>query len=113
MERSGAAEGEQRETARILTLLLQRETKIDGHVGVDDPHDARGRRDQIEPERRRDLLLDRAPRARFVELQRAGEAAGAAQRAKDDIGVGDGRRFAAAAVAGRTGIRARSCADRL
>ena len=67
VQRPRAAERHQRELARILALLLQREAQIHRHLGVDDAQDALGRADGIEAQRLADALVERAPRRRFVE----------------------------------------------
>ena len=98
----GAAEGHQREIARVVAALDRDHANAAHDVGVGDAQDAGGGRDHVEAERVwRMRLATRAARGRGVERHLAAEARLAAEPAEHDIGVGDGRPRAAAAVARR------------
>ena len=65
MQRTGAAEGDQREVARIVALLDRHEPQRAEHVLVDDVDDALGRVfDETDAERVGDLLHRLVRRAR-------------------------------------------------
>src|SRR5438270_12574055 len=76
-----------------------------GHVGIRDSQDAGSGGGDIEAERAGDARFDRACRRFGVEGQFAAEPGVGSEAAEHEIGIGNGRLAAAAAVAGRTGYR--------
>ena len=77
------------------------------HLGGGDAEDAVGRLDEIEAERLRDLVVERALGRFDVERHLAAEEAVGAEPAEHQVGIGDGRLGAAEAVADRTRRRRR------
>ena len=108
VQRPGAAEGEEREVARVVAARQAHHADRAGHAVVGDAHDRRRRRGRVEPERRADLReqrgADRLHRDRVLD----GEQPVRVEPAEDQVGVGDGRSRAAAAVADRPRRRARA-----
>ena len=105
MQRPGAAEGDQREVARVEALLHRDQPQPAEHVLVDDVDDPGGGGLRgLQPHRLGDLA-DGGARGVDVEGDLA---AGQRRRqvAEDDVGVGDGRLGAALAVGGRAGVGA-------
>ena len=106
MQRAGAAEREQGEVARVVAARQAHHADRAGHPVVGDAHDRQRRRGRVEAERRADLLqqrrLDRRQRHAVVD----GEQPVRVEPAEDDVGVGDRRPGAAAAVADRPRRRA-------
>ena len=76
------------------------------HVLADDVVDAPGRAQRLEPERLGDAVADRRLGRRPVERHRAAEEEAGVEIAEHEVGVGQRRPGAAAAVAGRTRIGA-------
>ena len=58
MQRPRAAEGEEREVARVVAARQGDQADGAGHAVVGDAQDRRGGRLGVEPERRADLVLD-------------------------------------------------------
>ena len=92
VQRPGAAEGEQREVARVVAARQRHHADRAGHVGVGEPEHGRGRAAGVEPERRgrsaSAKIAAHAPRRRPA---RRPPAAPPGQPAEHQIGVGDGR----------------------
>ena len=107
VQRARAAEGDEREVARIVAALHRDEAQRAGHVLVDDREDAVGGLLEREVHGVGDLLHGSA-RALDVERHLAAQEA-RRQVADDDVRVGHGRLLAALAV----GRRARLGAGRL
>ncbi len=105
MHRPGAAEGDEREVARVVAALDGDEPLRPGHVLVDDVEDALGRSMQVEAERVADLLHGRLRRL-HVELDLAAEEL-RRQVPDDDVRVGDRRVGPTLPVAGRARVGAR------
>ena len=63
VHRTGAAVGDQREVARVATLLRRDRAQRPGHAGVRDPVDPVGRLEHRQPERRRRRAPPPPPRA--------------------------------------------------
>ena len=112
MHRPRAAEGEQRQFARIEAALDGDGADGANHIGVGDLADAIGRGLDGEAERGAERLADRSPRRLDVELQGAARQPGR-QVAEHDIGVGHRRPRAAQPVADRTRVRRPPKAARL
>ncbi len=102
VQRTGTAEGEQREVARVVAALDRDDADGADHVVVDDGEDAARRLLQAQAQRPGDAGLDRRARALHVEGEGAAEQVGR-QVAEREMGVGDGRLDAAAAVADGAG----------
>ena len=108
VHRARAAEGEERELARVVPLVDRDEASRPGHLVVDDAHHGGGGFDRVEAERLADLLPhDPCNRVdvggRFE--PRDGPGVDAAQQ---QVGIGDGRLAAPPAVADGAGRRARA-----
>ena len=101
VERSGAAEREQDEVARIIAALQRHETDRARHFVVGHADDGGGDLVGAEAEVRADLLVEDVPHT--IELRRARDAEQPVrvQTAEQEIGVGRGRLVATAAVADR------------
>ena len=110
VQRSGAAEGDEHELAGIVAALHGHQAHRADHVGVGDLHDAGGGGDRVERQWRGHAVGDGLARGGGVQRHLAAEEERGVQPAEDQVGVGDGRRGAAAAVAGRA--RPRACAAR-
>ena len=106
MQRARAAERHDREVARVEAAGNRVRADRQRHVVVDDLEDPERGIGHAEAERLRHLLLDRLARQVRVELQVAAERQVGVEAAEHDLGVGHGRLLAAAAVAGRPGLRA-------
>ena len=108
VQRTVAAEDDQREAARVDAAARRRFADGVRHVGVHQPEDALGGLDHRQLERLRDARAHRGVGALGVEPHgAAGEAIGI-QVAEHDVRVGDGRLDAAAAIAHRTRLGARA-----
>ena len=104
---AGAAERQQREGREIDAALGREHAHLVGHAHVDDALDADGgRRARPSSSGSATCSCSAAVRRRDVERLRAAEEVVGIEIAADDVGVGDGRPRAAAAVAGRAGIGA-------
>ena len=104
MQGARAAEGQEREVARIVTTLDRDEADRADHVIVDDRKDAARGRIDAHPERLGDTGSHRAASLLLVEREAAAEQ----ERRKvpeNEMGVGDGRLVAAAPIAGGPGRR--------
>jgi hypothetical protein len=108
VDRARAARNDEDELARIVAALHRHDTECGRHVRVDDLVDTVGRTRDVEPERLRDVFLDRSLRSRTVELELTAVESLRVEVAKHEVGVGDGRQRAAATVARRTRLRARA-----
>ena len=106
MQGTGAAEGEEREVARVVAAGQRHHADRAGHVGVGEPDRGRGGVFRREPERRRDRVGKDRPQApqrhRFLDREERCRVEPPEQKVR----VGDGRARAAAAVADRPGIGA-------
>ena len=98
---TGAAEGHQRGEARVVAALHRHDADAAHDVGVRHAQDAGRGGHRVEPERVRDVRLDSGARRGGIEPQCAAEPRLAAEPAEHQVGVGDGRPRAAAAVARR------------
>ncbi len=105
VERSAAAEGDQREVARVVAapdrVLLD---GLDHRVGLDLQRVHR-RLLHAHVQLRGQVLLDRAAGGVLVELHPSAEQLGGGDAPEHQLAVGGGRLRAAAAVAGRPGVR--------
>ena len=101
----GAAEGDEREVARVDAAADGHERDALGHVGVHHPGDALGGGQHVGAQRLRQRR-QRALGGRDVERDAAAQEIPGIEQAADEIGVGDGGRGAATAVAGGAGIGA-------
>ena len=91
VQRAAAAEGHQREAARIDAAADRHQADAFGHLHVDHPMDAERRLAHRRAERLGDLFLDRPHGEVRVEAQRAAGEVGRVQVAEHDRGVGDRR----------------------
>ena len=98
----GAAEGEEREAARIDAAAHRDEPHPLGHVGVDDAMDALAPRPAGRCRARAAIGSTARLGRGAVEPRAAAEEARRVEVAEHEIGVGDGRGGAAPTVAGRT-----------
>ena len=105
---AGPAEGEERIAAQILSALDAVNARGRRHVLVDHAVDSPRRRDDVEPERSRHLLLDGPPGGVPVEPHAAPEKEIGVDVAEDEIGVGHRGQPAAEVVAGGTRIGPRA-----
>ena len=108
MQRAGAAGGDQREVARIETLLHRHLAHRQRHLRDRDLDDRLRGGDGVDLQRLGDLLGDAARGGIGVELHLTAEEVVGIEPTKHDIGVGDGRLGAAPAVADRARIGARA-----
>ena len=103
VQRAGAAEGEEREVARVVAARQAHHADRARHPVVADAHDRCGRCRCIEAERRADVLeqrgADRIHRHRMLDREQALRI----EPAKRQVGIGDGGACAAAAIADRPG----------
>ena len=100
MHAARAAEGEHDEIARVAAAVGGHGLHGAHHVGVGDEVDAVGRLDEIAAERRCNLVGDGAACGVEHRWARCRRRAPRVEIAQHDVGVGDGRLPAAAAVAG-------------
>ena len=112
MQSAGTAEGQKAERARIETLLEQAEPNRRGEACIGQGEDALGGALRVEPERARDMRLDRRPRALDIELQ-----ARRRGRIRHRAGLAPGSRPSPSAACRRRHSRPapdarRRCADR-
>ncbi len=105
---AGAAERQQREGREIDAALGREHPHLVGHAHVDDALDAGGGIHHVHPQRIGDVGLERGARRGEIELLRTPEEIIRVEKAAHEVGIGDGRQRAAAAVAGRSGIGARA-----
>ena len=103
MERAGAAEGEEREVARVVAAGEAHHPDRTRHPVVGDAQDRRRRLVGGETERASDGLLDEIADAGERHRGVDGEEALRVEPAEDEVGVGDGRPRPAAAEADRPG----------
>ena len=107
MQRAGAAEGDQREVARVEALLHRLGADGVRHVGVDDGEHALGSLVLVDAERLgevRERLVGALRHKRHL----AAEEVVRIQPAEHEVGIGYRRRTAAPAVAGGAGLGARA-----
>ena len=112
VQRPGAAEGNQREVARVQPLLHRLGADRVRHVGIDDGEHPLGGLVPVDTERlgeTGDRLVGAFGRQRHL----AAEEVVRVEPAEHEVGVGYRRRAAAAAVAGRAGLRARALGPHL
>ena len=107
VQRAGAAEGQQREVARVEAALDQHRAERAHHVVVGDLHDGERRLLRGAPKGLGDAR-DRLLRRCHVEGHLAAEEVLGVDAAEQQVGVGDRRALAAGAVAGGAGVRARA-----
>ena len=105
VQRAGAAEGAEREVARVEAALDQHRAQGTDHVVVGDADDGEGRVGHAAAEASGDAGDGRV-RGVGVEGHAAAEEVVGVEAAEDEIGVGDGGLGAALAVAGGAGCRA-------
>ena len=104
----GAAGDDQREVARVEPAADAHLADAGRHRDVDDVVDAGRRLDDSDAERPGEAALDRLLGGRAVEPHLAAEEGRLVDEAEHEVGVGDGRLRAAAAVAGGPGRGARA-----
>ncbi len=104
VERTAAAVGQQRKLARVITLHRDFLEDRIGHVGVHLAAHGERCRLQIEAGGFADVLADGALGAAPVQLDTPAGVVVRVEVAEDEVGIGRGRKAAAAAVAGRTWI---------
>ena len=107
MQRARAAEGQEREVARVEAALDQHRAERAHHVVVGDLHDGECRLLGGAAERAGDAC-DRFLRRFHVEGHFAAEEVLGVDAAEQQVGVGHRRALAACAVAGGAGVRARA-----
>src|SRR4051794_39796760 len=101
MQRAGTAEGHKREMTRIVPALDGNHTDGADHVIVDDRQDTARRGLERKVERKRNTILNHAPRRIGVEAHSAAEEF-CRQMAEHDMGVGYGRLASAMPIGGGT-----------
>ena len=101
----GAAEGHDREFARVDAAGDRVGPDRQGHVVVDDPDDPQRRIGDGQAQRLGDLFPDGPARQFGVQPQIPAQCHVGIETAQDDLGVGDGRLLSAAAIAGGPGLR--------
>ena len=106
MQRPGAAKAIDHEIARIVPPFDRHLADEVRHMVVHDLDDAGGGVADADAERLGDLLLDRVLGELAVELEVAAQEIIGIDVAEHDVGIGNGRIVAAAAVAGGAGIGA-------
>ena len=107
VQRPGAAEGEQREVARIEAARQRHHADGAGHVRVAEPDDGRRRRIDVDAQRPGELVGEDLAHLRHRHRPRHGQQPLRVQPAQHQVGVGDGGLGAAAAVADGPRIGAR------
>ena len=111
---AGAAEGDQREVARVVAALDGDLADGGGHAGHGDAHDALGQRvHRHDRAHARGQIGDGVPRARRVDRDAAAQPARRADAAQHHVGVGHGGLGPAQAVGGRAGDGARAARPHL
>src|SRR4030095_1317276 len=108
VDRSGAAEREERVTPQILAALDAMHAGRSGHVLVDHAGDAPGGPGTAEAHRTGHALLDHATGRLHVEPHAPTQEEARVEVAQQEIGVGDGRPTSAGAVRGGPGVGARA-----
>jgi hypothetical protein len=104
VHRAGAAEGEQRETGRIMTALGSVDPGGAGHVLIDQAEDAPCGRGALEADGRADVFIDRPRCSGGVEPHLSAEEEPRIEVAQQQVCVGDGRPVASEPIARRAGI---------
>ena len=105
VDRAGASKGDQREVAGVAAALRRDRAQGAHGAGVGDAVDALGRGEQVEAERGSDAVGDHSGGRFRVDADLAVGERSRADVPEGDVGVGQGRLGAAAAVADRTGNR--------
>ena len=105
VHRPRTAGDDEREVARVEAAADADLADAGRHRDVDDVVDPGRRLDDAEAERAGEPALDRLLGRRAVEAHLAAEERGLVDEAEHEVGVGDGRLGAAAAVAGRARAR--------
>src|SRR4051812_42518399 len=103
MHRTGPAERDEREFARVVASLHRQRAHTAAHVVDGYLDDALGEPVDVRHADARGELPDAAQRRLVVELHAAAGDAAGAEAAEDQVGVGDGDLGAAAAIADRSG----------
>jgi hypothetical protein len=103
VDRPGAAEGRQREGARVEAALDRHHLQRTGHVVIDEVADAAGRRQGVDPQRAGDMGLYRGLGCLAVKRNLAIEQM-RRDAAQHKVGVGDGRARPALAIGRRAGV---------
>ena len=106
VQRPRAAEGHQRQAARVDPALHGHHAQRAQHLGLGDPHDPRGAVADFQIELAREAL-DGAPGGGAIEHQPARQRLVLGKAIEQQVGVGDRRTIAASAVAGGARKRAR------
>ena len=104
MGRAAAAEGDQRESARVEAALDRDRPNRARHVGIDHRAHAERRVRHREPERARQRAPDRLFSERRIEGQRAAGKRGRIEIAQHQVGIGHRRLLAGLPVAGGAGL---------
>ncbi len=99
VQRAGAAEGDERVVARVDPALDRHDPQRPRHLGVGDAHDPLRAGERLDPQLARQPG-DRGAGGVEVERDRRRQRRVGRQVAEQQVGVGDGRQLAAAAVAG-------------
>ena len=105
VQRGGAAEREDGEAPRIDAAAHRDQPDAFGHVRVDDAIDALGRGHAVDAEPAGDAI-DGGLGGAAIEARAAAEEVVGIEEAEHQVGVGHGRLGAAAAIAGRSRLRA-------
>ena len=106
MQAAGAAEGQKAERARIEAFLEEAEPNRRGEACIGEGEDALSGALRVEPERARDMRLDRRPSALDIERKRAAEEEFGIETAERQVRVRHRRLRAAAAITDRPRTRA-------
>ena len=113
VERPGAAEGEEDEVARVASALERHEPDGAGHPVVGHAHDRRSRGHGIERQVRADFLVDDLPHLVEPGPSLHTEERVGIEPSQEEVGVGDRRLLAAAAVGDRPGLGTRALRSHL
>src|SRR5829696_5362517 len=106
MQAPGATEGQKAERARIEALLKEAEPNRRGEACIGEGEDALSGALRVEPERARDMRLDRGPSALDIERKRSAEEEFGIETAERQVRVRHRRLRAAAAITNRPRTRA-------
>ena len=106
VQRARAARGDQREIAGIIALRDRHFAHRERHFGDGDVEDGLRGGDGVHPQRACDLVGNSATGALRIELHLAAQEIVRIKPAQHHIGIGNGRRAAAAAVTDGAGVRA-------
>ena len=108
VKRSGAAEGDQHEVARIHAAVLQRKPELHRHVVVDDLENPGRRLHHVEAQRFGQARPNRRLRPGPVQPEPPAQGAAVPEGAQQQVGVGHRRQLAAPAVTGRSRVGSRA-----